>query len=159
MTKKYQLYIITTLFITFIACDGTLGGFKTIRFSTSKSQLERAISELYSQHPEFKIPVEYEQFNNWSKMGYDFLDSRIFYLSDEPEEMYYVSFIGDEATFKDTTNIDIAIRSVFVVNKKRWVEVEGFNESEIGRIQRRFKLEIISKLEKYSNSESKELSW
>jgi hypothetical protein len=145
------------LFFTLISCDGTLGGFNIISFPVSKKKIEIAIDSLYSKNPEYKIPSKWEKHNNWSKRGYDFLESRIFYFKEEPEEMYYISFIGDEEIFKDTTHIDIAIRSVFAGRKMDWLKQEDFSKEEESRIQTRFKKEIISKLEKYTNSKAKDI--
>lgn len=61
--------------------------------------------------------------------------------------MYYVSFVGDDESFKDTTHIDIAIRAVFIGNKRKWLKQEDFSKEEQNRIQTKFKVEIISKLE------------
>ena len=73
--------------------------------------------------------------------------------------MYYVSFVGDEQTFKDTTHIGVAIRSVFIGSKRKWLKEEDFTREEENRIQARFKSEIISKLEKYTNSKAKDLGY
>ncbi len=147
------------LFLAFliIGCDGTLGGFNTVSFPVSKKKIEIALDSLYFNYPDYKIPDKYQDFNSWSKNGYDFLDSRLFYFSKFPEEMYYVSFVGDEKTFKDTTHIDIAIRSVFIGRKRKWLKQEEFTKEEEIRIQTRFKTEIISKLEKYTNSKARDL--
>ncbi|MCD0464980.1 hypothetical protein [Flavobacterium sp. ENC] len=142
-----------------ISCDGTLGGFNTISFPKSKKNIENAIDTLYSNYPDYRIPDKYKDFDNWSKSGYDFLDTRIFYFSQAPEEMYYVSFVGDEEAFKDSTHIDIAIRAVFVGNKKKWFKQEDFSKEEESRIQARFNSEIISKLERYTKSKAKDLGY
>lgn len=134
-----------------------LWGGNTISFPTSKTNIEIAIDSLYFNYPEYKIPSKWNDNNDWSKRGYDFLESRIFYFKDSLEEMYYISFVGDENTFKDTTHIDVAIRSVFMESKKIWLKQEDFTKEEENRIQTRFKTEIISKLEKYTNSKSNDL--
>ncbi len=158
MLKNNKITIsVLLLFFTLISCDGTLGGFNIVSFPVSKKRIEIAIDSLYSKNPEYKIPAKWEEQNNWSKRGYDFLESRIFYFKEKPEEMYYISFIGEEETFKDTTHIDIAIRSVFVGRKMDWLKQEDFSKEEESRIQTRFKTEIISKLEKYTNSNAKDL--
>lgn len=130
-----------------------------MRFPVSKKKLEIAFDSLYFYHPNYIIPSKWEENNNWSKRGYGFLDGRIFYFNSHPEEMYYISFIGDKSTFKDTTHIDISIRSVFAGNKRKWLKQEDFTKEEESRIQTRFKKEIISKLEKYTNSKAKDLGY
>jgi len=158
MNLKYniRIFVALILFIS-ISCDGTLGGFDTVRFPISKKRLEVAFDSLYSKYPEYLIPQKWEENNNWSKRGYGFLDSRLLYFKNAPEEMYYISFIGDQQTFKDTTHIDIAIRSVFIGSKNNWIEADNFNEQDKSKIQARFKNEIISKLEELTNSKSKDL--
>jgi hypothetical protein len=153
MKLKTNLYL---LFVVLICtnCDGTLGGFNIISFPVSKKKIETAFDNLYSDYPQYKIPSKWEEYNNWSKRGYNFLESRIFYFKEKPEEMYYISFIGDEETFKDTTHIDIAIRSVFIGSKRKWLKQEDFNKEEENTIQTRFKTEIVSKLVIYTNSKT-----
>lgn len=158
-TNKTKGFLLLIAFLL-VSCDGNyLGGFNTLSFPISKKRLEVALDSLYYNNPEYKIPNKFQDFNNWSKMGYDFLDSRIFYFKEKPEEMYYISFIGDEETFKDSTHIDVAIRSVFIVSKKNWFEQKDFTKEEENRIQTRFKSEVISKLEKYTNSKAKDLGY
>lgn len=156
--KNLKIYLLIVLF-SLLSCDGTLGGFNTIRFPVSKKNLEIAIDSLYFKHPKYKIPDKFQDYNSWSERGYDFLDSRLFYFSEFPEEMYYISFIGLDQTFKDTTHIDIAIRSVFIESKERWLEEKDFTEDEKIRINSRFKNEILSKLEEYTNSKAKDLGY
>lgn len=156
--KKIRIYFLLVLF-SLISCDGTLGGFNTVSFPVSKKKIETAFDSLYSNYPEYRIPDKYQDYNSWSKRGYDFLDSRIFYFSQSPEEMYYISFVGDEESFKDTTHIDIAIRSVFIGSKRKWLKQEDFTKEEESRIQTRFKIEIISKLEKYTNTKTVDLGY
>lgn len=154
--NKLQFFIIVIVF-GLMSCDGTLGGFNTISFPVSKKRVEIAFDSLYSNHPEYKIPDKLQEYNFWSKSGYDFLYSRLIYFNEFPEEMFYVSFVGEEQTFKDTTHADIAIRSVFTGSKKKWLKEEDFSEEEKIRITNRFENEILSKLEKYTDSKSKEL--
>ncbi|REH00760.1 hypothetical protein [Flavobacterium aquicola] len=143
------------LLFTMMSCDGTLADFKIISFPTSKKKLEIAIDSLYSNYPEYRMPEKWKEHDSWSKRGYDFLESRIFYFKNEPEEMYYVTFVGEEETLKDTTHIDIAISSVYRRRTGNWNE-EDFDKEEKIRIQTRFKREIISKLEKYTKTKAKE---
>lgn len=157
LTNNQIRICFSLLLFTLISCDGTLGSFNIISFPVSKKKIEIAIDSLYSKNPEYKIPSKWEEHNNWSKRGYDFLESRMFYFKEKPEEMYYVTFVGEEETLKDTTHIDIAIRSVFVGRKMDWLKQEDFSKEEENRIQTRFKTEIISKLEKYTNCKAKDL--
>jgi hypothetical protein len=156
--NKIKIFFLLIMLVL-ISCDGTLGGFNTLSFPISKKKLEIAFDNLYLDNPDYKIPNKFQEYNFWSKSGYDFLESRIFYFKENPEEMYYVSFIGEDETFKDTTHIDIAIRSVFIGSKRKWLKQEDFSKDEENRIQTRFKNEIISKLEKYTKSKAKDLGY
>lgn len=151
---KIKIFSFLLLF-ALTSCDGTLADFKIISFPTSKTKLEIAIDSLYSNYPDYRMPEKWKEYDSWSKRGYDFLESRIFYFKNEPEEMYYVTFVGEEETLKDTTHIDIAISSAYRRRTGNWSE-EDFGKEEEIRIQKRFKREIISKLEKYTKTKAKE---
>src|SRR5882672_7782340 len=88
--------------------SGTLGGFEDNVFPVSKKRLDNAIDSLYKEFPQYKIPEKWMDLDNWSARGYDFLESNIFYFKDNPEEMYYVTYIGDQETLQDTTKVTIA---------------------------------------------------
>jgi len=153
MGKGIKIKIIV-LFLIFIAvgCDGTLGGFKTRKFPVSKQKLVVAIESFYQRNPQFINPPKWkEEEESWKKRGYDFLDARFFYLQDTPEELYYVSFIGDEndSIQSNANSVSIAIRAVFTRKNNRWLYEKDFNEEEKTRIENRFNNVIISKLEKY----------
>src|SRR5258708_33537125 len=104
--KNLLTAIICITVANFLTSCGTLGGIgDTINFPTSKKKLEIAMDSLYIIHPEYKIPREWETYNSWHQRGYDFLESRIFYFKSFPEEMYYMTFIGDSVMLADTTKI------------------------------------------------------
>ena len=125
---------------------GTLGGFDSIKFETDKKTLLTGIDSLYKQYPEYVIPDKWKDFDSWSERGYDFLEGQVLYFSSSPEEMYYITILaGDETR--------IAIRAVNT-GSHRWLLEEDFSLTEKGRIERRFDLEIISKLEKLTKSKS-----
>jgi hypothetical protein len=141
-------------FIIYFASNfsaGTLGGFDSRTFPTSKRVLVKGIDSIYSQYPQYKIPEKWDSLNDWSQRGYDFLDTRIFYFSSNPEEMYYVSFYGDanDTIQKDTTRTSLSIRAVHD-GKNGWNLEDEFSNKEKNRIENRFDQEIISKLEKFS---------
>ena len=148
---KIKCALFTLLFLTFSGCNyfgaGTLGGFDNRTFATSKTNLERTIDTLYSINPDLKIPDKWKDLDNWSEQGYDFLESRIFYFKNEPEEMYYVTFIGDSTMLANLNEVTIAIRAVNIGNGT-WKLEEDFNQAEKNRIQRRFDAEVTSKLKK-----------
>lgn len=132
------------------SCDGTLGGFETITFPTSKKKVEIAFDSIYNNYPKYKIPDNLQEYNFWSKSGYDFLDSRLIYIDDFPSELYYISFVGENQTTGDERKTSIAIRSVFVLNKKKWFKEHEFSDLEKKRIKDKFSNEIILKIENYT---------
>jgi hypothetical protein len=152
-----RLIIVLLIFIL-TGCGigaGTLGGFDTKEFSTSKQNLVRAIDTLFARHPEYIIPSKWKSRNDWKERGYDFLDSRIFYFKSEPEEMYYVTFYGDanDSIQVDTTKTGLSIRATDN-GISGWTLEEATSSKDKKRIEKRFEEEIILKLEEYIKLES-----
>jgi len=140
--KNYFLSLFC--FLILLEGCGTLGSFKVINFSVNKQPLSLAIDSIYKNYPYYKIPEKWKKFDTWAERGYDFLDSRIFYFKDSPEEMYYVTFRGDKTTSANGP-ISIAIRAVSK-GKGKWLMQDDFSEKEIERIESRFEAEILSKI-------------
>lgn len=154
---KPTFYRVLILFL-FINCDGTLGGFNTIRFPVSKLKLDIAIDSLYLHNPEYKIPTNWTEHDNWSKRGYKFLESNIFYFKQEPQEMYYVTYVGEKKNLDTQNYSDLAIRAVYN-GKEKWLKEKDFTKEEKQRILNRFKTEIITKLEQNLNCKSIDLGY
>ena len=152
--RQISLFII--LFLT--SCGfgaGTLGGFDTYFFPTSKKSITESIDSLYSQHPEYKIPEKWIYLDDWKARGYDFLETNIYYFNSAPEEMYYVSFYGDanDSIQVEESKTGISIRAVN--NGYGWIKEEETSSNEKARIEKRFYEEIVSKIELYSGTISK----
>lgn len=129
---------------------GTLGGFDERVFPTSKMRLAKAIDSLYKEYDTYKLPVKWKHLDDWHERGYDFLDSRIFYFRNQPEEMYYISFIGmPEDSALNERSGTIAIRAV-CDSASGWILEENTSRSQKRRIEDRFDSEIIAKLERYT---------
>jgi hypothetical protein len=153
MKKCKSIFLLFTLTIIFFLGCGTIGGFKTIEFSTSKRNLEIGMDSLFANYPEYNIPDKWKQMDDWKEKGYDFLEYRIFYFKSPPEEMYLVSYIvypNDSAY----SNGRLAIRFVSH-GLTGWLKENYFSDEEKQRIEARFEREIISKLEKYTSSSTK----
>ena len=145
--RSIAILIFTTIAIS--SCNlgaGTLGGFDARKFETDKKTLAAGIDSLYKRHREYVIPDKWKDFDNWSERGYDFLDGRILYFPSAPEEMYYFTILAGDQT-------RIAIRAVHG-GSGRWLLEEDFSLTEKERIEKRFDVEIISKLEKFTKSKS-----
>jgi len=159
MTSKIKYAVTSVFLISFygllVGCAGTLGGIgEKYYFPVSKNMLTKAVATLMTEHPKYQVPENWQRFDDWSARGYDFLDSDIFYFSSQPQEMYYLSFIGDEESWKaDSSKISIAIRAINV-GDSRWFLADDLNHSERNRIADRFEAEIVSKLEKILRKKS-----
>jgi len=141
-------YIIGFIYFLVSFSPGTLGGFKTTRFEINKYKLESVVDSLFFNNFDstFKVPQKWKVLDTWEKDGYGFLDTRIYYFSSPPEEMYYVSFIGDSSYWKKHNYSEIAIRSIG--NKHGWKSEKSIDDDdEIERIEKRFKKEIITLIE------------
>jgi hypothetical protein len=156
-TKLLKLIAGGTIWSLIVGC-GTIGNIgDDLYFPVSKRNLELAMDSLYANYPIYKIPPKWVKYDDWSKNGYDFLESRIFYFKTPPEEMYYVTFITDSISMADSSQIGIGVRAVFNGNlkeKKWWLLGDDLSSNERERITKRFNSEIISKLEKYTKAKA-----
>jgi len=154
MNLKYLLYLLSLVLLN--ACDysaGALGGFPNRTFPISKRRLEITIDTLYSLNPKFKVPGNWESADSSMIKSYSYLESRTFYFKNDPEEMYYVTFVGDAETFNDTTKTPIAIRAVNRGGSK-WYKYRDLDDKEKAKIESRFDLEIIHRIEIYTKTKA-----
>lgn len=135
---------ILVLSVFIIGC-GTLGSFKIINFYTTKTKLTVAVDSIFSLYPKYKVPEKWKKFDDWAERGYSFLDSRLFYFKEPPEEMYYVTINYDTTDYSKKEQISLAIRAVCEGNP-RWLLSKDINENELERIENRFNEEIINKI-------------
>ncbi|RYD57394.1 MAG: hypothetical protein EOP56_08795 [Sphingobacteriales bacterium] len=143
--------IVTVICLSFLyGCigGGTLGGFETRIFPTSKKKLVRAIDTFFIGYPEYKLPQKWVSFNDWNARGYDFLDGRIFYFKTDPEEVYYITMYGDgnDSVQADTTKTGISIRAYRNKNIG-WTSESDCSRKEKQRVQKRFDEEIVSRID------------
>ncbi len=134
---------------------GTLGGFALWKFPASKQVVVQAIDTLFTEHPEYIVPDKWTKYDDWKSRGFDFLDSRIFYFKQIPEEMYYVTFIGDanDSIQANPNETGISIRAVSI-GTPAWITEDKTNSAERKRIETRFTNEITAKLESYTNTKT-----
>ena len=154
--KKVILKMVFFALCLLIGGCGTIGKVgDEIDFPISKKKLEIAIDSLYSQYPDYKIPDKWKTFDGWSKSGYGFLENRIFYFKSSPEEMYYMTFIGDSVMLANPNKIGIALRAVYNGNTYgKWLLGSELDDKEKDRINKRFDHEIIAKLEQYTKTKA-----
>lgn len=159
--KKISILILALIFVSCGMLAGTLGAFRQWTFPVQKIKMDHAVNILFKNHPEYLIPDELKDLDDWEDRGYGFLDGKIFYFKDHPEEMYYVSYFTYVEGFedeKDSKTTSIAIRAVHNLTPEgRWNTSENIkhNDKEIKRIEDRFYNEIIIKLEKQIGVKSK----
>jgi hypothetical protein len=133
--------------------DDTLGGFPERNFPVSKENLDKAIDNLFLSNPEFKVPNKWADEDTSIKKSYFFLEGKTFYFKNNPEEMYYVTFIGDSAVLADSKKATISIRLINNGGSK-WLRFKEVDTTERKRIEKRFDAEIIGKLENYTGTKS-----
>ena len=109
--------------------------------------MKKAIDSFYKTYPEYQIPDKWKELDTWHKRGYGFLGGTIFYFAKSPEEMYYVTFIGDTTNQENSKSSELAIRAISKGSPK-WLSEDDVNNKEKKRIENRFRAEIVSKLEK-----------
>ena len=140
------------LLVLFTSCnypgDGALGGWNIVVFKTTEEKLKVAIDSLY------KIEPKYHQIKKWQYEAdywikdHSYLRTIIFYFKDEPEEMYYVTFVG--LGLGDNPNYSrLAIRGV-ENGKGSWKRYDDFSTTEQLRVAKRFDREIVKRLESIS---------
>jgi hypothetical protein len=162
--KKFGAFF---LFLILNSCwfgAGTLGSFKSYLFVASEKKMNLEIENIYTSHPEYKMPKKWEPFDDWNERGFESLNGKIFYFGNSPEEMYYVSYyeLNDNNSIKDGfKTTDISVRAVHN-GTWRWKKEDDYekDKKEKERIEKRFHDEIIVKLEKQMNTKAiEDNSW
>lgn len=126
--------------------SGALGGWNTIVFKASEEKLKMAIDSFYKSEPKYhEIRKWKEEADFWIK-DHSYLKATIFYFKDEPEEMYFVTFVG-LGTDDNPNYSKLAIRGV-ENGDGRWKKHHDYGNVEQLRISRRFDVEIVKPLER-----------
>lgn len=154
MINLKQAKLLITMFCTGVllyGCDtmGQIGD--TVSFRTSTDTLERAIDTLFAQHPEYKVPAQWEQYKNLKVRPADYVENKYFYLKSDTPEMYYVVLINNLKMRGDSSHTGLAIRAVNRGSDK-WIREPDLDYKDEKRIARRFDTEIISKLQEYTGA-------
>ncbi len=86
--------IIIVVVMAFSSCKwfgaGTLGAFQDWAFLLPKNQFEKQISLFIKSNPQYIIPKKWEYLDDWEERGFGFLNGKVFYFKNNPEELYYV---------------------------------------------------------------------
>jgi hypothetical protein len=98
------------------------------------------------------VPGKWMEEDSAEIKSYFFMPSMTFYFKENPEEMYFVTFIGDDTMLADTSKTIIAIRSVNY--GVEWFRYDDESPAEQVRIEKRFDKEIISKLELFTGTDA-----
>ena len=108
-----------------------MGGFDTRAFDVPKASIVKSIDAFFVQNPEYKVPEDWKKYNDWSKRGNDFLDSRIFYFDHGQKEMYYVTFVGNGQSDQNIKGPTIlSVRAVNVGNYRWYLEEDLSDENK-----------------------------
>lgn len=132
---------------------GSLGGWSYITFPIQKDKFKVAVDSLRNKHPENVIPERWQYDSDyWAKDTAHPLEGEVLYLKNDPEEMYFFSYIPiDDDQHKPSTTI--ALRSVF--KNGRWYRDVELDTVEQKNISKRFHKEIIAELEAITNTRSR----
>ena len=139
--------IVSFIYFLFNFSGGSsLNGLERHRIEMKKNQLESFIDSSFFNvdSSNYCISEEWSHLDTWEQNGFDFLESRIFYFSSPPKEMYYVTFIGDSASWTHDKHVVISIRAVG--NSKGWQHAKSINPKDKTRIELRFKKNILDKI-------------
>jgi hypothetical protein len=118
-----------------------------VKFKVPEKTIQHAIDSLYRTHPEYVVPEKWESKTELWMKNYSFLKTVIFYFHNDPEEMYYVTFVK-AGTGGNLNHTRLAVRAVQTEETKTtWKNHEELSTEEQKRIQKRFVDEIVSKLE------------
>ena len=136
-------------FIYFLASfsPGTLGGFEPFKLEAKKEKVEYLMDSIFFNQIDstYQVPKKWKHIDDWEKRGYGFLDTKILYFNTSPEEMYYVSFLGDSLKWAKDNYTEVAIRAVGT--SKGWKTEQAFEKKEKNRIQLRFQNKIVEPIE------------
>lgn len=152
---KFKVLIISILVLS--SCEyigaGSLGAYKIKGFPFTNKALHLSTKTFYIEYPEYQMPEKWKyELEYWKKDGIDKKKILMFYFKTGPEEMYFVHIL-EPGMVKDPEYARIAVVSVYS-QKSGWQEIKKFKKEEMERIEQRFESEIISKLEKLTNTET-----
>jgi hypothetical protein len=147
----YLRPIVSLLVVTMlISCNysgDTLGYSSAFVFPFSENVLKIKIDSLFNQHPQYKIPDKWHELDNWNRRGLGFLQGKIFYFREQPEEMFYVT-----SGVSDNINVHASLFIRAINRGYRWFKFDELDEAEKKRVEYRFEKSICSKLGNYSKS-------
>lgn len=145
----FRLLKITLISLLFYSCTGNLGpgaldGWDTVVFKTSEANLDQAIDSFYKRNPKYHEIKKWNYEADYWVKDHSYLKVAVFYFEDEPEEMYYVSFV-ETGYNKNPNHSRLAIRGV-ENGKGRWKQYNDFSPSDQLRIAKRFDDEVVKPL-------------
>ncbi len=137
---------------------GTLGGGYLYKYDCTRGELQNCLENIKIKNSAYNVPKNWEDFNDWSAGGFDFLNGITYFLNEsqyQKKEMYYVTLVQND--YYDTVYTKpslVALRSVFNVvdGKPRWLHLHDLNKTNKDRVELRFQQEILSKIKSASCS-------
>lgn len=152
---KLRILVISSLLL--FSCNyigaGSLGAWKIKGFPITNKQLALSISNLYEKYPQYIVPEKWKyELDYWKDDTFQSSKMLFFYFGNEPEEMYFVTFVEPGLT-RNPDYVRVAIAAIYTQNTG-WKEIDKYNDEEKIRTEKRFEDEIIMKLEKLTNTKS-----
>lgn len=107
--------------------------------SNIRSKLIMELTDSLHSYGELVCPENFKNVHNF--YGSKHLEHKLYYFSNDPEEVYYV-----------TIDVDISIRYIYSFDKNEVISREtNLNEEEYNRIRTRFIKEVLGKIDLLAN--------
>lgn len=152
---KFRILITLSLFL--YSCDsigaGSFGAWKMSVFPLTNKELTLSINSLYKTSPQYRMPEKWKyELKHWANNGYESSKMFLFYFKNPHEEVYFAS-LAATGLVDHPEYARIAVISIYN-EKTGWKEIKKQSDKEKIRIQKQFEDEILSKLEKSTNTVS-----
>ena len=157
---KKVLYILLILFLSSCNFSPGIHGLDILeveRLDLNRTEFEIQYKLFENGYPSYQAPSKWSDSINYWNQVFGFVDCKYIYFNQNPEELYFVTLIGDS---KDTTSLNqtlfyqqtlLGVRASFD-SINGWRTENDFTENETNRITRRFKTKIIPKIKKASSN-------
>ncbi|MES2827309.1 MAG: hypothetical protein V4687_04120 [Bacteroidota bacterium] len=148
LRKNVLIIYVGLLSIIHTACNyagGTLGASDGVEFPHSSDKINEGLDSLFSKYSEYQVPEKWHDLDNWSKRGMDYLNGRVLYFRESPEEMYFLTASSD--TINGVGKTAIFIRAVS--NGDTWINFADLSDTERRRMEDRFDKEVIPKIRNF----------
>jgi hypothetical protein len=138
--KKTIISIYISSIILVYSC-GTTGHLKFYNFNNTKDSVMNDLLSVINYNSLYVAPPHW---NNYEQ-GIDTIRDIYVYFQSNPKEIYQLGFKGDTAEWRlNKKSCTLALVGVF--NGKTWAFEKDMKTKEIERVEKRFEMEILSKM-------------